>query len=97
MKRVSFHPSVRRELTEAALFYDECEAGLGGSFLDEVTAALEEVLAAPEAAPCVRGNVRRKLLRRFPYSLLYRLTAQEVRVLAVMHQKRRPDSWAGRT
>jgi len=69
----------------------------GPPSLDAMDAALAQLLAYPEAAPVVRGTVRRKLLRRFPYSLLYTLRPGEIRILAVMHQSRRPFYWWGRT
>ncbi|HEV7515599.1 MAG TPA: type II toxin-antitoxin system RelE/ParE family toxin, partial [Thermoanaerobaculia bacterium] len=65
-------------------------------FLLAVEEALEQLLAHPEAAKVVRGDVRRKPLRRFPYGLLYTIRNDEVRILAVMHQRRRPFYWWGR-
>jgi hypothetical protein len=44
----------------------------------------------------LRGAVRRRLLRRFPYALLYKVKASGIRVLAVMNLKRRPAYWVGR-
>jgi hypothetical protein len=45
----------------------------------------------------VRGAIRRRLIRRFPYALLYRVKTTEVRILAVMNLKRRPAHWVGRS
>ena len=42
------------------------------------------------------GAVRRRLLRRFPYALLYKIKPDGIRVLAVMNLKRRPTYWIGR-
>ncbi len=45
----------------------------------------------------IRGSVRRLVVSRFPYSILYRrLAGGEIRVLAVAHHKRRPEFWHGR-
>ena len=93
---VSFHRLARRELTEAAQFYDVESPGLGSSFLDEVERCTQTILKHPEAGPIVVGPVRRRLLPRFPYALLYSVKADAVRVLAVMNLKRRPMYWAGR-
>jgi hypothetical protein len=41
----------------------------------------------------MRGSIRRRLIRRFPYALLYRVKPTEVRILAVMNLKRRPAYW----
>jgi hypothetical protein len=49
-----------------------------------------------EAEAIVLGSVRRRLLRRFPYALLYSIKDDGIRVLAVMNLKRRPTYWVGR-
>jgi len=97
MKRsASFNPQARMELGEAATYYGLESEALRRKFLLSVEEALEHILGHPEAAETVRGDVRRKPLRRFPHSLLYTLRGTEVRILAVMHQKRRPFYWWGR-
>ena len=96
MERVSFHRLARRELGDAALFYDLESPGLGSAFLDEVEHCTRTILEFPEAGQLVIGTVRRRLIRRFPYALLYSVKADRIRVLAVMNLKRRPMYWAGR-
>lgn len=96
MERVSFHRLARRELGDAALFYDLESPGLGSAFLDEVEHCTRTILEFPEAGRLVIGTVRRRLIRRFPYALLYSVKAERIRVLAVMNLKRRPMYWAGR-
>jgi len=54
------------------------------------------VPSSSEAGRALVGNVRRRLLRRFPYGLLYTLKPDAIRVLAVMNLKRRPAYWVGR-
>ena len=44
----------------------------------------------------MRGDVRRRLIRRFPLGVLYRIDPDEIVILAVMHLSRRPDYWHGR-
>lgn len=95
-RSASFNPQARMELREAAAYYGLESAALRERFLLAVEEALEQVLAHPEAAAVVRGDIRRHLLRRFPYGLLYVIRSSEVRILAVMHQRRRPLYWWGR-
>jgi len=92
----SFHPLADDELIEAIRFYERRAPGLGRSFLQEVRSALDRVLTAPESAQVIRDEVRAKPLHRFPYSLLYTLESGTIRVLAVMHQHRSPERFAGR-
>ena len=60
------------------------------SCLDAVEDAVDKILENPEAYQLVGDEVRHKLLMRFPYSLLYVVEPDRIRVVAVAHQKRRP-------
>jgi plasmid stabilization system protein ParE len=92
----SFAPEAQRELFEAIRYYESESPGLGEAFLSAIDKGIEQILAYPEAAPILYGKVRRKTIRRFPYNLLYSLRERDVRILAVMNQKRRPFYWLGR-
>lgn len=97
MKRVArFHRLARRELTEAADYYDRESPGLGTAFLDVVEACVSEILEHPEAGAPIHADVRRRLAPRFPYGVVYAVESDVVRVLAVMHLKRRPMYWVDR-
>ena len=93
---VSFAPEAREELFEAADYYELESQGLGASFLAIVERALEQITLFPESSPVARGTARVKHLPRFPYSLIYSLRPDQIRILAVMNQKRRPYYWWGR-
>lgn len=92
----SIHETAEIEINEAADFYDLESPGLGSVFIEEVRRAMESISQFPEAAPLVGGCVRKKPLIRFPYSLVYSVRSDEIRLLAVAHQKRRPFYWRGR-
>jgi len=96
MERVSFHRLARRELNEAAHFYDSESPGLGSAFVDEVERCTRAILEYPEAGPLIIGAIRRRLVPRFPYALLYSIKRDKVRVVTVMNLKRRPMYWVGR-
>jgi toxin ParE1/3/4 len=96
MDRSEFHRPAEYELNEAAQYYDLEEPGLGAAFLEEVDRCLQSIQAAPEAGAILRGTVRRRLLRRFPYALLYKIKPNGIRILAVMNLRRRPTYWVGR-
>jgi len=93
---VSFHAMAEQELNDAASYYNALRPGLGQAFLDEVERAVTHILAYPEAAPLVNRIVRKKLVRRFPYSMMYSIRFEDLRILAIAHQKRRPFYWRGR-
>jgi plasmid stabilization system protein ParE len=94
--RVEFHEAAELELNEAADFYDLRDPGLGGAFLDEVERSFDQIARHPEAAARVRSAVRKRILARFPYSIFYSIHRDQLRILAIAHQKRRPFYWRGR-
>lgn len=93
---VSFADEASEELLEAIQYYETESPGLGRAFLAAVNAGLGQIQAFPESAPILLGSVRRKVLRRFPYSLLYSIRPEGLRILAVMNQWKRPFYWWGR-
>ncbi len=96
MRDVSFHENADAEMMEAAQYYENRAFGLGASFLDAVEEAVDKVSAEPEAYQLVGNEVRQKLLQRFPYSILYVVGDDRIRILAVPHHKRRPGYWKSR-
>ena len=94
---VSFHDLAKLELNEAAQYYESESPGLGQAFITAVERCTDEIIQYPEAGLVVRGSIRRRLIRRFPYAVLYRVKPTEVRILAVMNLKRRPAYWVGRS
>ena len=93
MRKVTFHEDAYAEMNEAGQYYEERSFGLGLSFLDAVEEAIEKILQSPAAYQLVGDEVRYKLLNRFPYSVLYAIEQDRIRVVAIAHQKRRPGYW----
>jgi plasmid stabilization system protein ParE len=93
---VSFNPLAERELNDAAQYYELESPGLVAAFLGEVERCCASILEHPEAGRVIRGPVRRRLIARFPYAILYTLRPDLVRVVAVMNLKGRPGYWVGR-
>ncbi len=93
---VAFHPEAEAELVAAAAWYSSRARGLGADFVDEVERATGRIAEHPESGTLF-GEVRRVLVRRFPYSVLYTLAPDRAWVVAVMHQHRRPGYWRVRT
>jgi len=97
MRRLlSIHEAAEAEINEAADFYDIESPGLGSVFIDEIQRAIGSISEFPEAVPLVRGRVRKRLVAKFPYALVYSIRPDEIRILAVAHLKRRPFYWRGR-
>ena len=84
------------ELEEARTWYDGREVGIGDAFLQEVGAAMTRVSERPEAFPISFARMRKVMLRRFPYFLLYEVFPDVVIVFGVIHGARDPQVWMRR-
>ncbi|MFM2076104.1 MAG: hypothetical protein RJB34_2409 [Pseudomonadota bacterium] len=71
-------------------------AELGLAFVAEFERAVNFVLGNPFLGVVFRGTRRRYILRRFPYSIIYQVAAEELRILVVANHRRRPGYWAYR-
>jgi plasmid stabilization system protein ParE len=90
-------PLALAELHDAVAFYTlKANVELGLAFVAEFERTANFVLANPLLGAVFRGTRRRYILRRFPYSIIYQATAEELRILAVAHHRRRPGYWAHR-
>ena len=96
MKLLFVHEVAEIEINEASDFYDLESPGLGTVFINEIQENFEKILEFPEASELIRDRVRKKTLIKFPYSLIYSVRKDEIRILAVAHQKRRPFYWRRR-
>ena len=96
MTRPVFHSLAERELAEVAEYFEAESPGLGTAFITEVERCVAAILEYPKSGQVVAGSVRRRLVRRFPYAVLYSIKSDHIRVLAVMNSKRRPMYWVGR-
>ena len=71
MARYRFLPQAREELASAVAWYDAESPGLGQDLAREARRLCSRILESPLAGVEVRPGVHRRLLRRFPYALLY--------------------------
>ncbi len=90
------------EAAEAARWYESQRPGLGDAFLDELARAYQLIEHQPRAFQSIARppggrEVRRYVLRRFPYRIIYEVIGTDVVVLAVAHTRRQPNYWKGRT
>lgn len=97
-RELRFHGAARREIREAARWYEARGAGLGTELIAEIAACLARVADKPAQFPEVRGapGVRRALMRRFPYVVVFLVYDDIITVLAVAHGRRHPLYWRAR-
>jgi toxin ParE1/3/4 len=97
VKRYRFHPEARVELRSIAAWYRERSREAARGFADAITEGARSIREHPEAWPTWRrADVRRRVLRRYPYSIFYAIEAETIVIVAIAHHKRRPGYWLPR-
>jgi plasmid stabilization system protein ParE len=88
-RRVRVRPEAELDLLTSAGWYEAQREGLGDEFIDEMAGLIASLSENALLYPAVFEDVRRVFGRRFPYVIAYRLVADEVIVISVLHMRRR--------
>ncbi len=88
--------AARKDIAEAQDWYRREGPALAASFREEIERQLARILRRPTQFPLARADVRRAKLRRFPYSLLFRVMPDAIYVIACFHSSRDPNVWLRR-
>ena len=92
-----FTPAARAELIDAQDWYENEVLGLGRRFRIAAHALVQRMSANPRQFPVVYKSIRRALLHRFPYALMFVIEADEtLTVIACFHGSRDPAHWQKR-
>jgi len=94
--KIRFLSIARQELDDAFAWYERQSAGRGYEFLDELDRTVHRIKAYPGSCAELTPGLRRALLSRFPYGLVYGQEADAIVILAVAHLHREPRYWMGR-
>jgi len=93
---VEFHEEAIAEARAAREWYESRSPAAATGFFEELEHGVEQIAKFPEAwSPYLKGT-RRYLLRRFPYSVVYRKRERDIQVVAVAHHRRKPGYWKDR-
>jgi plasmid stabilization system protein ParE len=93
---VVLRTEAQADFDEAFDWYESQRPGLGIDFTAQVQEVFDRISANPLLHAVVFQDLRKAVVRRFPYSVIYRAEATQVLVLAVFHSKREPSIWQGR-
>jgi plasmid stabilization system protein ParE len=93
---VRFLTVAKQELDDTVNWYNQQVDGLGQEFLDELDRAVRRSAIFPLSCPEIEPGLRRCLLARFPYGLIYGLDDETIIIVAVAHLHRQPRYWADR-
>lgn len=91
--RIIFSKFAQKELVDATLHYQIEYSGLGLKFRQEIRKAAKRISEYPKACSMGKGEIRKCLLHKFPYKLLYSIEEDHIFIIAVAHQHRRPEYW----
>ncbi len=89
-------PEARAEFDAAVDWYEQQRPGLGTVFLDRVKDVFTRIAANPQLHAVTYQDVRKAVVQKFPYVVLYKEEAGEVLIVAVFHTARDPAIWQGR-
>lgn len=92
-----FHPEALHEYAEATQHYAEISPSLAGAFVAQIENGISQLLLHPQAWSPVEEDVRRYLIKRFPFGIYYTVEENNsIIIQAIMHLSRKPDYWKTR-
>jgi plasmid stabilization system protein ParE len=94
--RLVLRDEAQFEFDEAFDWYESERAGLGVEFTAEIQKVFDRIAATPLIYQCALADIRKAVVRRFPYCIFYRPHADRVEVIAVFHSSRNPRDWKNR-
>lgn len=80
-------------MADAVRFYENRVEGLGKTLEREIAKAASRISEHPQGWPKERGTIRKCLLHKFPYKLIYSVEQDHIFIIAFAHQRRRPNYW----
>ena len=89
-------PEAEDDLADARRWYEGRRDGLGDEFIEQVDVAFDRIQRMPLVPAPKYQDVRRVLLKRFPYAVFYHVDDDQITVIAVYHTSRDPRGWQSR-
>lgn len=96
MMLVFWYEEALFEADTAAKFYQQRQVGLGKRFLDNLAKAVSGIARHPYLYRQRESNIRKCKLPHFPYGVVYRIEADTIQIIAVMHLRQEPGYWKHR-
>jgi|SRR5208282_6032428 len=96
VRSVRYHQGASADAKSAVAWYRRRSPKAAHAFVAELDRAIDTIREAPERWPVGKGNTRRFLLQRFPFSIIYSEQEGVIIIWAVAHGGRRPEYWTRR-
>ena len=84
------------ELEGAIEWYEHQQEGLGKRFAIAFHSAVTVIRNFPSLNTELAKNIRRAIIKEFPYGIIYSVKSDFIEIIAVAHLHRRPMYWTGR-
>jgi len=94
--KIIFDPDAQSEFFDAIQYYEESKKGLGKRYRIHIEFAIKSISEAPFRYRTLHHPFRKFLLKKFPYSIIYTIEPDHIRIMAVAHTKRKPGYWLNR-
>lgn len=95
---INVHPKAQDELLESVLWYNIRKPRLGNEFFDTISSVIDQISQNPKQFPYLTNEkqIQVKVVKRFPFSVIFKVEADQLLILAVAHNKRKPNYWIKR-
>lgn len=93
---VRFHEDALAELQAEAIYLEDRSRGLGERFINEIEAAIKIATEFSDMGSPFKHGTRRVFPKKFPFSVVYRISPSEIVILAIVPDARKPGYWRKR-
>lgn len=96
MKKIIVLPDAEKDIKETVKFYNENSEELEERFKLSLDFSFTQILQSPKLYPYVKFDIRKFVIKKFPFSIFYIDRKDAIYILAVFHDKRNPKEWKKR-
>ena len=94
--QIRFLPEADTDLAEARVWYGLQRVGLDVQLMWRIDKTLQQISDTPRRFPLIYRNLRRAIVKQFPFAIFYEVRRNEIVVFAVFHSKRNPNQLTSR-
>jgi plasmid stabilization system protein ParE len=94
--KIEFLPESKAELDDAVEYYELQVKGLGTTFKSIARSTIKRIATFPTAWSEIKPNIRRCIMHKFPYNVLYSIEDNCILIIAIAHHHREPNYWINR-
>ena len=94
--RVKYLKLAKMEFDDTIKFYNTQQTNLGKYFQTDIKNSISRIKEFPYAYAETKHKVRRCVIHKFPYNILYSIRNDKILIIAIANQHRKPDYWVNR-